>query len=36
MNAAVRSRLTWLLFFGRSLSSAGFIAGATIATIVAI
>jgi MFS family permease len=35
MNAAVRSRLTWLLFFGRSLSSAGFIAGATIATIVA-
>jgi MFS family permease len=32
---AIRNRLTWLLFFGRSLSSAGFIAGATIATIVA-
>jgi MFS family permease len=35
MSATVRSRLTWLLFFGRSLSSAGFIASATIATIVA-
>lgn len=34
-SASTRGRLTWLLFFGRSLSSAGFIAGATIATIVA-
>jgi len=31
---AHRSRLTWLLFFGRSLASAGYIAGATIGAIV--
>lgn len=35
VSPVIRSRLTWLLFFGRSLSSAGFIAGATVATIVA-
>ena len=34
MNRSVIRRLTWLLFFGRSLASAGYIAGATIGTIV--
>src|SRR3990172_7200795 len=34
MNRSVVSRLTWLLFFGRSLSSAAFIAGATIGSIL--
>jgi MFS family permease len=34
MNRSVVQRLTWLLFFGRSLGSAGYIAGATIGTIV--
>ncbi len=31
---AHRSRLTWVLFFSRSLASAGYIAGATIGTLV--
>jgi MFS family permease len=30
----VRTRLTWLMFFGQSLGSAGFIAGATIGAIL--
>ena len=34
MNTAVVRRLTWLLFFGQSLSSAAFIAGATVGAII--
>jgi MFS family permease len=34
MNLAQTRRLTWLLFFGQSLSSASFIAGSTIGAIV--
>src|SRR3989304_4506988 len=34
MNRSVVGRLTWLLFFGRSLSPAAFIAGATIGSIL--
>src|SRR3990172_9167346 len=34
-SASARGRLTWLLFFGRSLGSAAYIAGATIGAIVA-
>ena len=34
MNTAVVRRLTWLLFFGQSLGSAAFIAGATVGAIV--
>lgn len=34
MNMAVVRRLTWLLFFGQSLGSAAFIAGATVGAIV--
>jgi MFS family permease len=33
MNTAVVRRLTWLLFFGQSLGSAAFIAGATVGAI---
>ena len=34
-SASARGRLTWLLFFGRSLGSAAYIAGATIGAIIA-
>lgn len=34
MNTAVVRRLTWLLFFGQSLGSAAFIAGAAVSAIV--
>ncbi len=34
MNTAIVRRLTWLLFFGQSLSSAAFIAGATVGAII--
>src|SRR4030065_707574 len=34
-STSARGRLTWLLFFGRSLGSAAYIAGATIGAIVA-
>lgn len=34
MNTAVVRRLTWLLFFGQSLASAAFIAGATVGAII--
>jgi len=34
MNRAAVQRLTWVLFFGQSLGSAGYIAGSTVATIV--
>ena len=34
MNTAVVRRLTWLLFFGQSLASAAFIAGATVGATV--
>jgi MFS family permease len=34
MSIAIRRRLTWLLFFGQSLGSAGFLAGGTVGSIL--